>query len=108
MLELVDQRVLTAVGAEPVIVQNLQPIIKLHGSSTWYAGEGHDRAPLLVIGGRKRQVIDANPLLRFYSRYFRECLLQEDVLLMAVGYSFGNDHIKDFICEAHDAGRNFG
>jgi hypothetical protein len=34
--------------------------------------------------------------------------MQEDALLMAVGYSFGDDHINDVICEAHDAGRNFG
>jgi hypothetical protein len=108
MRELIDQRWLTAAGGDPAIAQNLQPVIKLHGSSTWYAGEGHDRAPLLVIGGKKREAIEANPLLSFYSRYFRECLLQDEALLMTIGYSFGDDHINDVICEAQDAGANFG
>ncbi|MGF6240362.1 hypothetical protein P3T42_002113 [Paraburkholderia sp. GAS38] len=105
--EMLDQRSTTAREA-PAIENGLQPIIKLHGSSNWYDGEGVDRAPTMVIGGEKRQAIQANPLLRFYGEYFRDRLSEENALLMTIGYGFADEHINDAICDAHEVGNNFG
>lgn len=104
---MLDRRHMTVQEA-PVIANGLQPIIKLHGSSNWYDGEGANRAPTMVIGGEKRRAIEANPLLRFYGEYFRDRLREEHALLMTIGYGFADEHVNDAICDAHDAGSNFG
>ncbi|WP_419689435.1 SIR2 family protein [Burkholderia theae] len=103
--ELIDHRwrVLPSV---PAIDQQAQPIIKLHGSSNWYAD--HIAGQNMVIGGQKREAINASPLLRFYSQYFAQCLAQRDALLMTIGYSFSDEHINEIICDANEAETNFG
>ncbi|MCW0159670.1 SIR2 family protein [Burkholderia pseudomallei] len=104
--ELADQRWHVLLGEDPVIDRDTQPVIKLHGSSNWYTDD--EAGQHIVIGGQKREAIDASPLLRFYSRYFAECLVQRDALLMTIGYSFSDEHINEVICDANEAGANFG
>lgn len=75
----------------------LQPYIKLHGSSNWVDGDG---GQLLVIGGNKGAAIQQHEILRWYFRSFVEFLSSEDVRLLVIGYSFGDDHVNRAILDA--------
>lgn len=76
--------------------KNSLTYIKLHGSQNWYdtSGSGH-----MIIGTSKKEDINGSPLLKFYSKLFKEALSQENTKLLIIGYSFGDEHINDIICE---------
>jgi hypothetical protein len=85
----------------PAMLQgNLQPLIKLHGSSNWSDESGQ---PILVMGGSKASIIGQYPILKWYHDRFQEYLLLPNTRLLVIGYSFGDSHINHTIIGA--AGR---
>jgi len=78
-----------------------QPYFKLHGSSNW---ETEDAEPLLVIGAHKEAIINRHPVLQWYREEFRRYLAMPDTRLVAVGYSFSDEHINKMILEAAERG----
>jgi len=64
---------------------NLQPYIKVHGSSNW---ETNDVEPLLVIRNRKVMLINQHPVLRRYLDLFVEHLSAHAVHLGDCGACF--------------------
>lgn len=68
--------------------------IKLHGSLNWIGNNNSER---LVIGHNKEDQIGSEPLLSWYFDIFRRALLQADVRLLAIGYSFRDKHINDIL-----------
>jgi len=81
----------------------LQPIYKLHGSVNWYEGEEN---PLMVIGENKLKTISDQLVLRHNNGAFFENLIRPDTKLMIIGYGFRDDHINQFITNAHNI-KNF-
>lgn len=71
--------------------------IKLHGSLGWIGGGGED---VMVIGQTKSEVIEREPLLRWYFSLFKEVLAGQDAWLVTVGYGFRDRHINDAIADA--------
>jgi hypothetical protein len=71
------------------MTEDLQPYLKLHGSSNWTYGLGY----LLVVGGAKEVEIERVPLLSWYHQEFRKVITRPNCKLMIVGYSFNDDHI---------------
>lgn len=84
-----------------IISSNLQPYIKLHGSSNWINRDG---GQLLVMGGNKTEIIQQRDILVWYFSRFVEYLSNDEARLMAIGYGFHDDHINAAIFEA--ASRN--
>ena len=76
---------------------NLQPYVKLHGSSNWQTTDG---GHLLIVGGNKDARIDADPLLASYWRLFRKTVCASDARLMVIGYSFRDAHVNRVLLEA--------
>lgn len=74
-----------------------QPYFKLHGSSNWQEIHG---APMLIMGGNKRQEIGLSPVLSWYHQLFEEHLYQADTRLMVIGYGFRDAHINEVIMHA--------
>jgi hypothetical protein len=106
--EFIKSLITVDVNAVPTVHADSQPIFKLHGSSNWYEGFGHDQPPLLVIGGNKENTINAKPILRSYGERFEQSLIQRDALLMTIGYGFNDAHINQTIIGANNANTNFG
>lgn len=79
------------------LVANIQPYIKLHGSSNLKDDLGR---PLIAMGGNKPGTIGSHPLLAWYHQKFKQCLEQPDTRLMVIGYSFSDPHIDDVILAA--------
>jgi hypothetical protein len=77
--------------------RNMQPYVKLHGSTNWSAGPGK---PIMVMGYQKADAIIAHPVLQRSHEYFAQCLNQPDAKLMTIGYGFQDDHINDVIAQA--------
>jgi hypothetical protein len=73
---------------------NFQPIYKLHGSSNWVDSNGK---PLLVLGGKKNEIINKLPILSNYQKQFAVDLNILNTRLMIIGYGFGDVHINDSI-----------
>jgi hypothetical protein len=83
---------------------NEQPYYKLHGSAhLWTSGEGMGRT-IIVAGGRKKEVINSIPLLKWYQQEFRRYVTRPDCRLMVIGYSFSDPHINALIEEGVRAG----
>ena len=71
--------------------------LKLHGSLGW---TGHDGDDVLVIGQTKSELIEREPLLRWYLELFKEVLHRPEVYLVTIGYGFGDLHINHIIVQA--------
>jgi hypothetical protein len=84
---------------EFLIVPDLQPCFKLHGSSNWFAPTGQ---PLLIMGGDKVRDISLHPILCWYAEVFERMVSEVGCKLMIVGYSFRDPHINDVITRAID------
>lgn len=65
--------------------------VKLHGSLNWRSFDGSDA---MVIGDRKEEQINKEPLLKWYFEIFKEVLFQTERKLMVIGYGFGDEHIN--------------
>lgn len=83
---------------------NLQPLLKLHGSSNWRHPAG---SSLLIMGGNKAHAIRTHPILNAYMEQFERCLAEPDARLMVVGYGFRDPHINAAISNAVDRGLKF-
>lgn len=71
--------------------------IKLHGSFTWTGSGGSDA---MVLGRRKTEMIEREPLLRWYLELFEKTLLESERRLVIIGYGFGDQHINEIIARA--------
>jgi hypothetical protein len=71
------------------ISRNLQPVFKLHGSTTWFDGSGQ----IMVMGYNKVTMIQAQQVLRFYYTEFERCLSLPGARLVVIGYGFRDTHI---------------
>lgn len=71
--------------------------IKLHGSYGWLSYDGSKK---LVIGGRKEEQIQKEPLLTWYFEIFKNVLSQPEHHLLIIGYGFGDEHINKIIADA--------
>jgi hypothetical protein len=74
-----------------------QPFYKLHGSSEWFADDGHR---VLIMGGAKQHEIGRSSILSWYAQQFEASLLKPGCRLMVVGYGFGDQHINTAIEKA--------
>jgi hypothetical protein len=81
--------------------QGCQPFFKLHGSSEWFADDGHR---VLIMGGAKLREIGRIPILNWYAQQFEAALLQPNSRLMVIGYGFGDQHINEIIQKAVNSG----
>jgi len=72
-------------------------IIKLHGSYNWLSFKGPQQ---MVIGRGKTELIQKEPLLKYYFEIFKKALFQPQRSLLIIGYSFRDDHINRIIGEA--------
>jgi hypothetical protein len=71
--------------------------LKLHGSATWLDNDKN----VVVLGGAKKEMIDAIPILRMNNTIFREALMTApEPRLLVIGYGFGDDHINEIIQQA--------
>lgn len=76
------------------ILPNLQPYIKIHGSSNWFTGDSEE---LLVMGANKMETINRYPILKWNYDHFANSLTQAKSKLMVIGYGFRDDHINRVI-----------
>lgn len=74
-------------------------LIKLHGSYNWRITQNvnEEAESLMVIGREKENRINQFPLLTTYMNIFRETMLDENIDLITIGYSFADPHINDII-----------
>lgn len=77
---------------------NLVPYIKLHGSSNWRTQNVGDN--LMIVGGKKAEQIEANPLITSYFNFFRKKLFEPGSRLLVLGHSFLDFHINEIIFKA--------
>ena len=84
------------------VEKNLQPYFKLHGSSNWI--DRSSGRPMLVIGGNKPSAIARHEILKWNHEQFKAYLSKPETRLMAIGYSFGDEHINEALGEAGDRG----
>lgn len=83
-------------GETPALLPDMQPYIKLHGSSEWEFPSTN----ALVMGGNKSLAIRQNPILAWGMRTFEEHLLHPQTRLMVIGYGFRDDHINSVLMDA--------
>lgn len=67
---------------------------KLHGSQNWNTPNG------MVIGTQKEELIEKVPILKWYSKLFRDSLYQKDKHLLIIGYGFRDENINIILEEA--------
>ena len=72
-------------------------LIKLHGSCNWISSDGTEN---IVIGKGKKEQIQKEPLLRYYSEVFKMALSHDQRRLLIIGYGFGDEHINRILAEA--------
>lgn len=68
--------------------------IKLHGSYGWKSSDGSNQ---LVIGKNKTELIDKEPLLKWYLDLFQKVITERDKKLLIIGYGFGDQHINKIL-----------
>jgi SIR2-like protein len=79
------------------VPRNMQPFVKLHGSTQWKAASGD---PILIMGNAKSGAIQSFEVLRQHHVFFATSLNQANSKLMVIGYSFQDDHINEVIVRA--------
>jgi hypothetical protein len=88
-------------SGEYQVIDGVQPIFKLHGSSNWCSEEG---SGLMILGGGKARAIERYPVLRWYSDLFTDLLSRPDARLMLIGYGFRDEHINSALISAMEKG----
>jgi len=71
--------------------------IKVHGSYGWKAQDGSN---VMVMGRAKTEIIEREPLLRWYWDLFKSVLQRYEQKLVVVGYGFRDDHVNQVIADA--------
>ena len=70
--------------------------IKLHGSYGWLSAQsGQNDA--MVIGSNKKEDIEKEPLLKWYSELFQKEIDEGDKNLLIIGYGFRDEHINKIL-----------
>jgi SIR2-like domain len=69
---------------------NLQPIFKMHGSTTWFDETGQ----IMVMGYNKLTTIQSQQVLKYYYNEFERCLSLSSARLVVIGYGFQDPHIN--------------
>ena len=69
---------------------NLQPIFKMHGSTTWFDETGQ----IMVMGYNKLTTIQSQQVLKYYYNEFERCLSLSSTKLVVIGYGFQDPHIN--------------
>ena len=72
---------------------NLQPIFKMHGSTTWFDETGQ----IMVMGYNKLTTIQSQQILKYYYNDFERCLSLASARLVVIGYGFQDPHINTAI-----------
>jgi hypothetical protein len=88
-------------GSVPIDARS-QPYIKLHGSSNWRSNNDNR---IVVLGARKRALIDYFPVLTRYHQLFQSYLSSGAARLMVIGYGFNDEHINETIAAAAKGGQ---
>lgn len=70
--------------------------IKLHGSYGWRSSDGLNQ---MVIGKNKSELIEKEPLLRWYFELFKKAIAEGNKKILIVGYGFGDQHINTILVE---------
>lgn len=84
-----DERLRESQVREPLRNERLV-YIKLHGSSNWHTYDGKQQ---MVIGLEKERDIKREPILHSYATIFK-MVLSKAKRLLAIGYSFRDEHIN--------------
>ena len=71
--------------------------IKIHGSMNWRNADGSN---VMVIAGRKKEYISAEPLLNWYFQKFEKVFREDDIHLLVIGYGFGDPHVNKVLAKA--------
>lgn len=74
------------------IPNNVQPFIKLHGSTNWK--DIGANADIMIMGGGKTEAIQAIPVLHRYQGIFAEYARHGDTRVTVIGYGFRDAHIN--------------
>lgn len=70
--------------------------IKLHGSYGWRSSDGSSQ---MVIGKNKSDLIENEPLLKWYLELFQKVIRDGNRKLLVVGYGFGDQHINKILVD---------
>lgn len=73
--------------------------VKLHGSQEWIT---QDHNPIMVIGHRKIDRINAEPILKWYFELFIEQLKVPDTKLLIIGYGFNDKHVNEAVANTEN------
>jgi hypothetical protein len=88
-------------SGEHTLIEDIQPIFKLHGSTNWHSDDGSD---IMILGGGKSRAIERYPVLRWYSQLFTCLLSCPDARLMVIGYGFRDEHVNSALKGAMESG----
>lgn len=70
--------------------------IKLHGSYGWKSSDGSNQ---MVIGKNKSELIEKEPLLKWYSELFKKVIYEGGKKMLIIGYGFGDEHINNILAK---------
>jgi len=70
--------------------------IKLHGSYGWKSSDGLNQ---MVIGKNKSELIESEPLLKWYFELLQKVIAEGNKKILIVGYGFGDQHINQVLVE---------
>lgn len=70
--------------------------IKLHGSYGWKSSDGSNQ---MVIGKNKSELIEGEPLLKWYFELFQKAIAEGSKKILIVGYGFGDQHINKVLVD---------
>ncbi|MDP2946336.1 MAG: SIR2 family protein [bacterium] len=70
--------------------------IKLHGSYGWKSSDGSN---LMVIGVNKLELIEKEPLLKWYLELFKKVIAEGNKKILIVGYGFRDRHINQILAD---------
>ena len=71
------------------------PYIKIHGSINWL--DSSAGKTIVIVGGKKKEKIEKEPLLAYYYKKFKEALQAHNQRLLIIGYGFMDNHINNEI-----------
>lgn len=70
--------------------------VKLHGSYGWRSSDGSNQ---MVIGKNKSELIEKEPLLKWYFELFQTVISEGNKKILIVGYGFGDQHINSVLLD---------
>ncbi len=70
---------------------------KLHGAVNWMDAGGSEA---MIVGINKPELIDKQPLLKWYFHLFHDAINKVETNLLVIGYSFRDKHINERLYQA--------